>query len=334
MILITGAAGFVGSHLVELLLRDGVAINQLRLVLLKNESTQFLPHKKFNIVRGDIRDKNFVKTITEGVEVIYHLAAVTQTTQDFNQYKLYKEINVDGTSNLLAACAKKKIKKFIFFSSIAVYGVLPWSGDIVNWDESHPKTYSEVYGKSKFEAEKKILEAHRKWGIPYAIIRPTTLYGPRDLKNLLELYRSIKKHLFFFIGNGRNKIDYVFVTDVVRAARLAELSGKGSEDYIIAGEKPLSLNEAVNNIAGSINTKVLPVHIPRIVGLGISYAADYLGKIAGKRSPLFPSRVRIITSNCYFNTTKARRELNYKPTTTFKEGTRITAKWLTENKML
>ena len=240
MILITGAAGFVGSHLVELLLQEGIKVNQLRLVLLENESTQFLPKKNFNIVRGDIRNKNFVEKIMNGVKTIYHLAAITAVTSDSNKYKLYKEINVDGTSNLLAACAKKRINKFIFFSSVAVFGLPAWKGDIANWDESHPKTYSEIYGRSKFEAEQKIVEAHKKWGIPYAIIRPTTLYGPRDMKNLPELYKSIKKHLFFFMGNGKNKVDYVFVKDVIRAARLAELSDIKKGDYIITGEKALS----------------------------------------------------------------------------------------------
>lgn len=334
MILITGAAGFVGSHLIELLLKEGVAVSQLRLVLLENESTQFLPKIKFNIVRGNIKSIKFVEKITQGVNVIYHLAAITAITSDFSKYKMYEEVNVNGTSNLLAACAKKKIRKFIFFSSVAVYGLPEWKGDIANWNESHPKTYSEVYGKSKLEAENKIIEAHKKWGIPYVIIRPAILYGPRDIKNLLELYRSIKKHLFFFMGNGNNKIDYVFVKDVVRAARLAELSTKKSADYIIAGERHISLNEAINNIAESINTKVFPIHIPKIVGLCTSYIMEYLGKIVGIPSPLFPSRVKIMTSNYYFDTSKAKKELNYVPLTPFKEGTKITAKWLIENKML
>lgn len=330
-ILITGAAGFIGSHLVEYLLKEGEPVNRLRLVLLENESTKFLPKENLEILRGDIRNKTFVKKIMEGVETVYHLAAITSTTLDKNTYKIYKEVNVDGTSNLLEACSLKKIQKFIFFSSVAVYGLPPWTGDIINWDETHLKTYSEVYGKSKLEAEEKVIDSHRKWGIPYAIIRPANVYGPRNFGQLYGLYKSIKNHQFFMIGNGKNKMHYVYVADLVGAVRKIQLSSRKSGEYIIASKEPTEFRNIVKFIAESIGEKPSNLYIPKIIGLVISYVLDTCGKIMGFKSPLFPDRVRVMTMNYYYDISKARKEFGYKPLVSFKEGAMETGKWYLEN---
>lgn len=330
-ILITGAAGFIGSHLVELLLRNGEPVNRLRLILLENESTQFLPKKNFDIMRGDIRNINFVKKAMEAVETIYHLAAIIGTSLDPKEYKKYKEVNVDGTSNLLEASAKNKIAKFIFFSTVAVYGLPPWTGDIINWDESHPKTYSEMYGKSKLEAEKKVIEAHKKWGIPYAIIRPANAYGPRNFGQIYDLYKTIKKHHFVMIGKGQNKMHYVYVTDLVMGARQIQLHASQSGDYIIAGTQPTEFRDMVRGIAESINQKPPKFYIPKNIGLVASYIMDTCGKIIGIKSPLFPDRVKVMTTNYYYNISKARKEVGYNPMVSFRKGAMETGKWYLKN---
>lgn len=330
-ILITGAAGFIGSHLVEYLLKDGESIGRLRLILLENESTKFLPQKKNDIVRGDIRNKDFVKKAMEGVETVYHLAAITSTSIDKSTYKMYKEVNVDGTSNLLEACARKKIQKFIFFSTVAVYGLPPWTGDIINWDESHPKTYSEAYGKSKLEAEEKIIGAHKKWGIPYAIIRPANVYGPRNFGQIYSLYKSIKNHQFFMIGNGKNKMHYVYVTDLVKAVRQIQLSPNRSGDYIIASEEPTEFGNIIRYVAESINEKTPKLHIPKIIALIASSILNICGKIIGVKSPLFPDRVKVMTMNYYYNISKARKEVGYNPKVSFQKGAIETGKWYLKN---
>lgn len=329
-ILITGAAGFIGSHLVDLLLKEGYPLDSLRLFILKDESLDNLPHKDFDIIRGDIRDEVAVKKALEGVKTIYHLAA---RTIDGNKYadRDYKEVNIKGTQNILDGCRDKNIQKFIFFSSIAVFGLPALKGDMINLDETAPKQPVEIYGQTKLEAEQRVVSAHEKWKIPYAIIRPTTVYGPKDKGNLSELYKAIKKHYFFFIGDGENKMDYVYVKDVVKAAHLAQLSRSQASDYIIGAGRAILFKEVVRYVAESINQDVSKLHIPRSIGLGLSYLTQFAGKVLGIRSPLFPSRVKVMTSNCYFNTAKARKELKFKPKVSFKEGTRVTGKWLLEN---
>lgn len=330
-ILITGAAGFVGSHLVDYLLKDGEPVERLRLLLLDNESAKFLPQKNFDFVRGDIRNINFVKKIMKGVDTVYHLAGIIGTTSNPKEYQKYKEVNVDGTFNLLKSCTRNKIKKFIFVSTVATYGIPPWSGNILNWDETHPKTYSEMYGKSKLAAERKVIEAHKKWKIPYTIVRPANVYGPRNFGQIYELYKTVKNHRFIMIGNGKNKMHYVYVLDLVKAMRQIQLHSNISGDYIIASKEPTEFDEMIKLIAESINQKPPHLRIPKFAGLIASYIFDTCGKIIGMKSPLFPDRVKVMTMNYYYNIQKAIREFGYNPTTSFREGAMETGKWYMKN---
>lgn len=330
-ILITGAAGFIGSHLVDLLLQEGVPVNKIRLFIPKDESLSNLPKEKFDIVRGDIRDKTTVKAAMQGIDIVYHLAARI----DFNgkTYEDYKDVNVDGTQNLLDECSKN-IKKFIFFSSIGVFGLPAGIGDIINWDENHPKTYTNFYGESKWEGEKRVMEVHNKKGLPYAIIRPASVYGPREKGPTLALYKAIKNHQFIMLGNGLNKMHYVYVTDLVKAARLAEKSSEKTGDYIIGGSEPTTLKEIVSDIAESINEKIPNFYLPKNLALILSYAMDFTGKLFGIKSPLFPSRVKTMTTNYFYNINKAKKKLGYNPKVNFRKGAMLTGRWYTQNNLL
>lgn len=331
-ILITGASGFIGSFLVEELLRDGVNLRDLRLLIKPNESLENLPLKNFDIVRADIRNKKAVKKAMEEVETVFHLAAKTvfegKTSKDF------KGVNVDGTQNLLEAAKGKKIQKFVLFSSIAVYGLPAYAGERINCDETWPKKPMEDYGRSKLEAEKRLIKAHKDWGIPYVIIRPTTVYGQRDYQGILELYRAIKGHYFFNIGDGKNKMDYVFVKDLVKGVRQAQLSKYNADDFILGADKKLTLKEIVKCVAKSINEKVPSWYVPKFIAFPISYLVELLSKILGINPPFFPNRVRIMTTNCYFNINKAKRKFFYRPQTSFERGTAITGRWLLNNAKL
>lgn len=331
-ILITGAAGFIGSHLVSFLLKRGVPVNRLRLFVSEKSSLNFLPKKNFEILRGDIRNADFVNRSMEGVETVYHLAACSgykgKTDLD------YMEVNVDGTQNLLNACKGKKIQKFVFFSSIAVYGLSAWTGNIINWDEKRSKMPSEIYGKSKLEAEKRVIKAYERWNIPYTILRPASVYGPCDTGQLFELYRAIKKHQFIMIGNGKNLMDFVYVKDLVRGAYQAQINKAKTSDYILAGKEPITFKEVVKHVAKSINKSVPNFYLPKQIALPLSYILDISGKVVGIKSPIFPSRVRVMTTNYFYNSNKARNAIGYNPKVSFIQGANITGKWILKNNII
>ena len=331
-ILITGAAGFIGSHLVDLLLQEKVPVNELRLFVYNDESLENLPDLPFDIVRGDIRDKQTVNRAMDGVKTVYHLAA--RIDFDGKTYEEYEDVNVEGTQNLLDACRGKKIQKFVFFSSIGVFGMPADTGDILGWDETHPKTYTNFYGRSKWEGEQRVMEAHKRWGVPYAIVRPASVYGPREKGPTLALYKAIKHHAFAMIGGGKNVMHYVYVKDLVRGVRQAQLSKKTLGNYILAGAEPTQFRDVVRYVAESINEHVPPWHIPVPAALVLGYGLGAVGRATGIKPPLFPSRVRTMTTSYYYSIEKAKREIHYHPETSFQQGTRVTGAWYLEHHSL
>lgn len=331
-IVITGAGGFIGSHLVEHLLSDGAKKSNLRLILSPNETTKNLPSVPLNIIRADIRQKAPLKKALEGANIVYHLAAVSG--YGGNKYSDYASVNVGGTQNLIDACIGQPIRKFIFFSSIAVYGLTPGIGDIKGWDENHKKTYTEIYGKSKFEAEKRIIIASKKANLPHSIIRPTSVYGPRDLGQLFQLFQVIKHRRFIMLGNGKNLMHYVYVKDLVKGACLAAKSKEYGSDYILGGKEPTPFKQVVENISSTIHTSIPNFYIPKPLVLPISHISQIAGNLIHKPSPLFPTRAKIMTSTYYYSIDKARQQLKYNPSVTFSKGCSITGKWYLQNHLL
>ena len=331
-ILVTGASGFIGSHLVEYLLSKKVPLSNLRLFVKNGESIKNLPKKNFDIFYGDIRNKNDVKEAMKGIDVVYHLAAKI----DFDgSWEEYKDVNVQGTKNLVEQAVKnKKFKKFINYSSIGIYGLPAETGDIIGWNETQKPLYTNLYGKSKWEAEEIVREAHKKYALPYAIIRPASVYGPKENGPTLALYKAINSGKFLMIGNGQNKMHYVFVTDLVAATYLAGNSKHKNGEYIIAGPQPTQFNLIAKYVAQSINKSIPNFSISRSVALCIAYIFELVNKITGIKLPLFPSRVKTMTTTYYYDISKAKSELGYKPEIDFKKGAAITGKWYLENNSL
>lgn len=333
-ILITGAAGFIGSSLVEYLLKDGQSPETLRLLIAPWDSLENLPKEKdtFEIIICDIRNKQSVDKAMKDISTVYHLAA--KTVKEGETYEYYKDTNILGTKNLLDAAVKYKVKKFIYFSSIAVFGLPAWSGDMIKINEKSPKKYSEPYGRTKYEAEELICKTNSKFGLNYIIIRPTTVYGPRDKAGIFQLFKIINKGLFFFIGNGKNKMDYVYVDDLVQGARLAEKSNVSNDDFIIGAKNPITQKDIAQYICESLRKNTPVMHIPKFLALYISYIIKYLCILIGIKPIFFPDRVKVLTANCYFDISKARKKLGYNPRYSFKEGSILTANWLINNKYM
>lgn len=331
-ILVTGAAGFIGSHLVELLLAEKISVKDLRLFVYNQEPLENLPKMKFDVVRGDIRDKAACERAMKGVDRVYHLAA--RIDFDGKTYEEYKDVNVIGTQNLLEAAHHNGVKKFVFFSSIGVFGMPAATGDILGWDETHAKSYTNFYGRSKWEGELRVMKAYNKWGLQYAIVRPASVYGPREKGPTLALYQAIKHHTFAMIGNGTNKMHYVYVTDLVKGARLAELSKKPTGDYILAGAQPTPFAEVARDIAASIHEKLPGWHIPIWVATVLAYLFQLVTNITGIKFPLFPSRVKTMTTSYYYSIEKARKEIGYRPLVSFKQGAVLTGAWYEKHNMV
>lgn len=331
-ILITGAAGFIGSHLVDFLREKKIPYKNLRLVIAPWDTLDNIVHHPLNqleIIRADIRNKQVMKAAVKGVDVIYHLAA--RIDFDGKSYADYEDINVTATQHLLDAAKDNKLQKFVFFSSIGVFGLPAGIGNIEGWDETHPKTFTNHYGESKWEGEKRVMRAYEKYGIPYAIVRPASVYGPREKGPTLGLYKAIKNHRFVMIGNGQNKMHYVYVKDLVEGAYLAQTSKRKTGDYILAGPQPTRFKTLVQQAASSINETIPSWSIPKqLASLG-SHGLAAVGSLTGWEPPLFPSRVKTMTTTYYYDISKAKKELGYQPKIATKQGMRETGRWYLEH---
>jgi nucleoside-diphosphate-sugar epimerase len=329
-ILVTGAAGFIGSHLVDLLLEEGCSLSQLVLVIAPWDSLENLQkHKGANIHKVDIRDSEKLDAVIKGCDYIFHLAA--KIDFDGKTYNEYREVNVIPVLTILKAAHKYSVKKCVFFSSIGVHGLPAGIGNIVNWNENHAASYTNFYGKSKWQGEQLVEIFHRRTDLPFAIIRPASVYGPREKGPTLALYKAIQSKQFAMIGDGSNKMHYVYVKDLVTATYLALKSSKKRGAYIIGGPRPEYFKNIVLEIAHSINATLLPLLLPVWIALPLSAVLQFIFSLVGKKAPLYPERVRTMTTTYYYDITKARSELGYTPQFSFHQGAQITGKWYKEN---
>ena len=282
-------------------------------------------HSGLEVVRGDIRDSKLLKSIVADCSHIFHLAA--KIDFDGKSYKEYFDVNVRPTKALMEAAAKTGAKKFIFYSTIGVHGLPAGIGPIRNFDENSPPSYSNWYGQSKWEAEEVVRSVHKRTGLEYAIIRPASVYGPREKGPTLALYRAIKKRHFFIIGSGKNELHYVYVRDLVEATYAAAFTTKKTTEYIIASDKPETLAVVATTIARSIHVQLRQILLPFHFAYPVSFVLQLIFSLFGAKAPLYPERVRTMTTDYYYNISKAKNELGYAPKFSFRQGAKIVGTW-------
>jgi len=245
--LVTGGAGFIGSHLVELLMRKGFSVR-----VLDNLSTgrlenirEHLNDPQFRFVRGDIRDRQSVEEAIRGVQAVFHLAAITSVPYSVKHPEITRQVNVEGTRKLLEACLRGGAERFIFVSSCAVYG----EPEYLPVDEGHPTRPVSPYAESKLEAENLCREFQERYGLRTTVIRPFNVYGP-GMRNdqyggviarFIERLRLGKPPVIY--GDGEQTRDFVHVEDAVRAMVLALESRKAvGRTFNVATGAPTSIN--------------------------------------------------------------------------------------------
>ena len=315
-ILVTGATGFIGRHLVKKLIKPGIIVTCLVRNLEKAESLKKLDVK---LIKGDINDRAIVQHVLENQDVVYHLAAIGNSSfVSENDYYKYYKTNVEGTENIMEGCIKNKIKKIVYFSSIAVMGI---TKDKISDENSECYPVS-PYQRSKYEAEKLVLNYYKKYNLPVVIIRPTMVYGlmDKDHSEISRITKFIKLGIIPIIGKGYNSIPLVHVNDLVNGAILAEKYGRSGQVYIITSENKYSLNEIIKTISDELGKKILIIRIPKIIAQIIIFPIELISKVFKFKSILTLKRIESMTNDRIFSVEKAKKELGYKQTIGLKEG--------------
>ncbi|WP_405727100.1 SDR family NAD(P)-dependent oxidoreductase [Streptomyces sp. NBC_00028] len=268
-ILVTGGAGTIGSNLVDLLAEGGAR----EIVVLDNfvrgrraNLAQALPSGVVEVVEGDVRDVDTVKKVTEGADLVFHLAAI-RITQCAEEPRLANEVLVDGTFNVLEAAAAAGVAKVIASSSASVYGM---AEDFPTTERHHPYNNDTFYGAAKAFNEGMLRSFHAMYDLDYVALRYFNVYGPRmDIHGLYTevLIRWMERieagEPPLILGDGTQTMDFVDVRDIARANVLAAESDVTDEVFNVASGTETSLRELADGLLEAMGAEGLePVHGP------------------------------------------------------------------------
>jgi len=318
-VLITGAGGFIGSHLVDSQLEQGHEVRavDLHLDLLQHQSA----NPRLESLQGDITDENFLKKIVADIDIVYHLASAHLDVSLSDEH--YRRVNVGGTLSLLEAAQQAGVKRFVHCSSVGVIG------DVDNppadeTTECHP---SNIYERTKLEGEREALAYSRRTGFPVVVIRPAWVYGSRCPRTA-KLMRTISKGSFFFFGDGKNMRHPVYISDAVKALELcAGTDGVNGEVFIIGGDHAVPVSELVDVMSQEMGVRSPKLHFPIALGLLGGYSLELVFKLIGKQPPFSRRSVDFFLKHNAYDIAKAKRLLGYQPQIDLRTGMQKTIRW-------
>ena len=329
-ILITGASGFIGSFIVEEALNRGL---ETWAAIRKSSSKEYLQDERIHFIELNLSSKaQLIEQLRpHQFDYVVHAAGVTKCLNKAD----FHRINTEGTKNLVDALLdlQMPLKRFVFLSSLSVFGAikerLPYD-EIREDDTPQPNT---EYGRSKLEAERYIDSIGSR--LPYIILRPTGVYGPKE-KDYFMMAKSIKQHIDFAVGYQRQDITFVYVTDVVQAVFLALEKGETGRKYFLSDGQVYQSTTFSDLIHEELGRPwwlriTAPVWVLRIV----TFFGEYIGHITGKVTALNNDKYNILRQrNWRCDIEPARRELGFEPKVQLKEGVKTTIQWYKDHKWL
>lgn len=333
-ILITGATGFIGSHLAKYLARKEDKIRCFVRHSSPKNSVEFLEGLGAELVYGDLTDQESLKNAVKNIDYVFHLGGGGRVGMP---REIQCKINIEGTKNILEACvANGNIKKFIHVSTCAVMG------DIKNGpaDETYPYNPANIaYSHAKTKAEKTALSYKDR--ISLVVVRFPGVYGIPLIKGepdyiggvtpALMIFSAIKNGRWRYVGDGKNFIHLFYIDDAIRGLELAQENGKSGEIYIIGNNQSVRMTEMINIAAKVLGVKEPKGHVPIFVARLFALFFELGAKVFGGVPSMSREMITGFISSLNINTAKARKELNYEPKISLEEGMRKTAKWYSEN---
>jgi len=264
-VIISGGAGFIGSHLVELMLDAGHKVTVLdNFSTGRPENLQMLRgHKGLNVAKADISDLESIAPYFKGVDWVFHLAALADIVPSIENPLKYHSSNVDGTVNMLEASRRAGVKRFVYAASSSCYGI----PENYPTDETCAADPRYPYALTKYVAEQYVLHWGRVYALPCVSLRLFNVYGPRSRTSGtygavfgVFLAQKIASKPFTVVGDGNQKRDFIFVKDVARAFYMTAQSGLKNEIINIGSGDTYSVNRLTELLGGE------KVHIPKRPG--------------------------------------------------------------------
>jgi len=316
-VLVTGATGFTGGHLVRALAEDGY---QVRSIVRTASKARDLP-VGVDVREADITNPAEVARAMEGVGTVYHLAAAYREAS--HREEGYWRVNVGATRNLLEAAAAAGVERFVHCSTVGVHGHIARPPA----DEEARYAPGDAYQRTKCEAEIMALSYARNRGLPLTVARPTAIYGPGD-RRLLKMFRMVAKGTFVMLGKRDSYYHMVYVDDLIQGLRLlGSHPAAVGEVFILGGDRYYPLQTIAGMIADLLGVRRPWLRLPAAPFQLAGSLCEAICVPFGIEPPIYRRRVDFFTKSRAFSIEKARRILGYNPRVPIEAGLRHTLDW-------
>jgi nucleoside-diphosphate-sugar epimerase len=326
-ILITGGTGFIGSRLALKYLEEGddVIVFGQNKKPTENDNVQLIESKGGRVYEVDINNKESLVQKMQGVNIVFHLAAAQHEMNIPDKH--FRDVNIEGTRNILEASIESGVKKYVHGSTIGVYGSL--EGEI---NEESPTNPDNIYGITKLAGEKLVLSYKER--LPLTAVRITETYGPGDFR-LLKLFRTINNKTFRMIGSGENKHHAIYIDDLIDGLKLLSTDPMAAgELFVLPGKEIVTTNQMVKDIAEVVGKSVSGLRIPLSPLMAVAAVTEGILRPIGIQPPIHRRRMDFFKKSFTFSAQKAKNILNFAPKVGFREGAGKTAEWYIDKGLL
>ncbi len=320
---ITGATGFVGSHVAERVRAQG---HTARCLVRASSDTDFLKSIGAEIVVGELTDAETLANALRGVDVVVHSAA---KVGDWGPVGDYRQVNVEGLRSLLDAVKGVRISRFVHVSSLGVYEARHHYG--TDETEPLPAEHIDGYTQSKVEAEALSLDYHRKHGVPVAVLRPGFIYGPRDRSVLPRLIERLKAGSVVYIARGQHALNTTFVGNLIDAIMLAATHPAAvGEVFNITDGDFVSKRKFFEAVADGLELPRPKRNIPLFLARVLARWRERAFRRRNSPTPprLTQAMLKFAGLNLDYSIGKARTVLGYSPKVGFDEGMKCAIDWV------
>ncbi len=323
-VMVLGGTGFIGSHLVKRLANNGFDV----VVPVRKESNrESLSTGSVQVVEADLLRPGSLDGLMEGIDTVFHLAAVRGSGWSFSDEDVYR-VNVGITKNLMEAAVSQAVKHCIYVSSVSVYGHP--KGVLVG--EEYPCSPVTRYGETKYESEKIVEGFHRRDKVLSTIIRPVITYGPGDTWGMVaKLVSLINSSRYLTVGSGENRVHLIYIDDLIEGLMLVlNTRAAWGRIYILAGEEPITINRLVGVTSAALGKRVTNLHIPIWFARPMAQSMGILYRLLSVyREPLVTlDKIDIMCRDRAFDFKRAKEDLQFAPKVGYEEGVERTVAWL------
>jgi nucleoside-diphosphate-sugar epimerase len=308
----------LGGHVAEALRRRGLRV---RAIARPTSDTRWLEEMGAEVARADLSDPSSLLSAVEGAAVVYHCAA---RVGDWGPWKVFQKDIVEATGNLLVACQAAGVGRFLHVSSINVYGrVQPPEGSAITEDQPLGQSlwWWDHYCRAKIEAEGLV----RAYPLPWTVIRPSWIYGPRDRNSIPRVLRALESGSVKIVGDGTNKLNIVYAEDVAEGAVLAATSPLAvCRAYNLSSSGEVTQRELLDALTDHLKLPRIQRSVPFSLAFAGGFLMEMLGRALGWKQPPQLTRyaVALIGRPTSYSTERASRELGWSPRVHPLEGIR------------